>query len=79
MPRRSAVLSLADRHLTVEQIRAYLGVDSLHYLSLEGMLGCVSKPAGDYCTACFSGQYRLDVGAPVTKLSLERHQLKMFT
>jgi amidophosphoribosyltransferase len=70
---------LIANNRTVEQIRAYLGVDSLHYLSLEGMLGCVSKPAGDYCTACFSGQYRLDVGAPVTKLSLERHQLKMFT
>ena len=30
------------------------GVDSLHYLSLEGMLACVTKPADDYCTACFS-------------------------
>jgi len=63
---------------TVKQIAEYLGVDSLHYLSLEGMLGCVSNPPDHYCTACFSGKYRLNVEQPVTKLSLERHQLRMF-
>ena len=64
---------------TVEQIREFLNVDSLHYLSIEGMLQCVSRPKSEYCTACFSGEYRIEVGKPVTKLSLERHQLKMFT
>jgi amidophosphoribosyltransferase len=63
---------------TVEQVRDYLGVNSLHFLSLEGMLACVSRPADHYCTACFNGDYRIDVSIPVTKLSLERHQLKMF-
>lgn len=64
---------------TVEQIREFLNVDSLHYLSIEGMLQCVSRPKNQYCAACFSGEYRIEVGKPVTKLSLERHQLKMFT
>lgn len=41
----------------VEEIRRYLGVDSLGYLSLEGMLRCVSGPPTHYCTACFSGEY----------------------
>lgn len=63
----------------VDEIRDFLNVDSLYYLSLEGMLGCVNRPAGDYCTACFSGDYRLNVDKPVTKLGLERHQLKMFS
>jgi amidophosphoribosyltransferase len=64
---------------TPEQIAEYLGVESLHYLSLEGMLSCVSRPKDDYCTACFSGLYRINVDKPVNKLDLERHQLKMFT
>lgn len=64
---------------TVEQIREFLGVDTLHFLSLDGMLACVSKPKEHYCTACFSGKYRLNVDRPVSKLDLEQHQLKMFT
>ncbi len=63
---------------SVDEIRDYLGVDSLHYLSLEGMLACVRHPANHYCTACFSGQYPLPVDQPVTKFALERHQLRMF-
>lgn len=63
---------------SVEEIAEYLGVDSLAYLSLEGLLSCVSKPRESYCHACFSGDYRLDVDRPVNKLSLEVHQLRMF-
>jgi amidophosphoribosyltransferase len=63
---------------TVEQIREYLEVDSLHYLSIEGMLSCVKHPARNYCTACFSGQYPMPVDHPVSKFALERHQLRMF-
>ena len=63
---------------TVEQIREFLEVDSLHFLSLPGMLSCVNRPADNYCDACFSGNYRIAVDKPVTKLSLERNQLRMF-
>ena len=45
---------------TVEQIRQYLEVDSLQYLSIEGMLSCVRGRNSDYCTACFSGEYPTD-------------------
>jgi len=64
---------------SVEDIRAYLGVDSLHYLSLEGMLGCVRMAPEKYCTACFSGVYPVDVHEPVEKFAMERGQLRMFT
>lgn len=63
----------------VEEIAKFIGVDSMQYLSLEGMLGCVSLPQDHYCTACFSGQYRIEVEHPVSKLSLEPAQLRMFT
>lgn len=51
---------------TVEQVRAFLGVDSLAYLSLEGLLSCMDRAPGQYCTACFSGDYRIDVEHPTT-------------
>jgi amidophosphoribosyltransferase len=63
---------------SVEEIRDYLEVDSLHYLSLEGMLSCVKHDDRHYCTACWSGQYPMAVDQPVSKFGLERHQLKMF-
>ncbi len=40
-----------------EAIRKYFECDSVGYLSLEGMLKCVSFPKENYCTACWSGQY----------------------
>ncbi|MFH1419914.1 MAG: amidophosphoribosyltransferase [Planctomycetota bacterium] len=61
---------------TVEDIREYLEVDSVAYLSLEGMLSCAAKAADDYCTACFSGRYPMDVPQPVRKLGLERFPLQ---
>lgn len=43
---------------TVEEIRQHLDVDSLGYLSLEGMIGAVSEGEDtDFCHACFSGAY----------------------
>ncbi len=63
---------------TVEQIRDYLKVDSLTYLSLDGMLSCMTFPPESYCTACFSGNYAIPVDHQLTKFALERHQMKMF-
>ncbi|HWO55943.1 MAG TPA: amidophosphoribosyltransferase [bacterium] len=55
---------------TVEQIRAYLGVDSLGYLSLEGMLSLSSHPQNAFCTACFSGHYPTRINRHSGKLAL---------
>src|ERR687898_42605 len=46
---------IAATHST-EEIRQFLGVDSLGYLSLDGMLRAAGGPGG-FCHACFSGQY----------------------
>lgn len=64
---------------SVKKIRDYLGVDTLHYLSHKGMLACVKMAPEKYCTACFSGDYPIDVIEPVEKFALERSQLRMFT
>ncbi len=41
---------------SVAQMSQSLGVDSLGYLSLEGLRTCVEDPE-NYCTSCFDGQY----------------------
>jgi amidophosphoribosyltransferase len=63
---------------SVEDIRAFLGVDSLHYLTLDGMLSCMDRKATEYCTACWSGDYRIDLEHPITDIVAEREQLPMF-
>ncbi|MBK7405615.1 MAG: amidophosphoribosyltransferase [Phycisphaerales bacterium] len=63
---------------TVTQIQEFLGVDSLHYLSLEGMLACMKHRPEHYCTACWTGQYRLDPAKPETGPISEAGQLRMF-
>lgn len=42
---------------SIEEIREYLGADSLAYLSLEGLLNSVPNGRQGYCTACFTGKY----------------------
>jgi amidophosphoribosyltransferase len=63
---------------TVNEIKDFLEVDSLAYLSLDGMLGCMRLPRDQYCTACWSGEYKIPVDHPQSKFSFERDQLKMF-
>ncbi|HVP14635.1 MAG TPA: amidophosphoribosyltransferase [Terriglobales bacterium] len=55
---------------SVDEIRDYLGVDSLGYLSLEGLLSCESEP-GRFCRACFTGEYPVPVDPHSGKLDLE--------
>lgn len=45
---------------TISEIKDYLEADSLGYLTIPGMLSTVDNPE-DYCTSCFSGEYRTPV------------------
>ena len=60
----------ANKHGSVEAIAAWLGVDSLGYLSVEGMLDAVEEAHESrdrYCHACFSGAYPVPVETGVVK------------
>ncbi len=57
---------------SVEEIRDFIGADSLAYLSLDGMLSGVSGPRQSYCTACWTGEY------PVDPSKLDRRQQDLF-
>jgi len=53
---------IASNHSS-EEICGLIGADTLAYLSLDGLLGCLSDPAETYCTACWTGNYRVEVSA----------------
>jgi len=63
---------------SLDDIRDFLEVDSVGYLSLEGMLESVMLPNDHYCTACYSGEYRIPVKTAANKYSLERFQMQLF-
>jgi len=48
--------------MTPSQIRDHLGVDSLGYLSYDGMIRATGKPASDFTTHCFDGNYPIGIG-----------------
>ena len=53
-PRRSELIAATH---SLEEVRKYLGADSLSYLSLEGMLDSVGESRDAYCTSCYTGHY----------------------
>jgi amidophosphoribosyltransferase len=63
-------LLAADR--AVEQIRRFLEVDSLAYLSLDGVLEATGVDQAGFCTACLSGDYPTPLPSDRDKLLLER-------
>jgi amidophosphoribosyltransferase len=62
---------LIAARMSVAEIRRHVGVDSLGYLSLEGMLS-VLKDGGGFCTACWSGKYPVPVEDEFRKDQFER-------
>lgn len=62
---------LLAARMDVAEIARFLDVDSLGYLSLEGLVGATGAPDAGYCTACLSGEYPTDVSEAAGKLALE--------
>ena len=62
---------IASSH-SVEEIRRFIRVNSLGYLSLKGLKRCVAPREEEFCYACFTGDY------PIAPLQKERAQLNFF-
>lgn len=58
-------------HHTVDEVKNYIGLDSLNYLSLEGMLEATRLDHTGFCLACFDGNYPIDPEEGLSKLCLE--------
>jgi amidophosphoribosyltransferase len=47
---------------TIEEIREYIGVTGLHYLSIDGLVRAIGLPRENLCSSCFTGEYPIDLG-----------------
>ena len=56
----------------VDQIAHYLGLDSLYYLSLEGMVRATGMTVDDFCLACFNAKYPVKPDLSFHKNALDR-------
>ncbi|HTL47219.1 MAG TPA: amidophosphoribosyltransferase [Verrucomicrobiae bacterium] len=57
---------------SMEEIKKFLDVESIGYLSLDGMLSAASHEKSLYCAACFTGHYPTPVSDEIDKLKLEK-------
>ncbi|VVB99693.1 Glutamine--fructose-6-phosphate aminotransferase [isomerizing] [uncultured archaeon] len=59
----------------VDKIAKEIGVDSLHYMDLEGLVKCIGIENGrkDLCMACLTGVYPTEYGQKLRVKALERH------
>jgi len=63
---------LIANQMSMEKICEYLGVDSLGYLDVEGMVRATGRPVNEFCLACFNGKYPLPVDPALDKFIMER-------
>ncbi len=59
---------------SVEEIADFVGLDSLSYLSLEGLFKAMPLPREEFCTACFNGAYPISIPKGMGKHTLERSE-----
>jgi amidophosphoribosyltransferase len=71
-PRRAELIAATH---TLEEIRKYIGADTLGYLSLEGLLGSVGSARKSYCTSCYTGEY--PVAFPRDQAAYQQLALKL--
>jgi amidophosphoribosyltransferase len=64
---------LIAARMTVKELETFLGLDSLHYLSLDGLLTATGMPHPEthFCKACFDGCYPVDFDQQLSKHCLE--------
>lgn len=57
---------------TVEEIKRFIGLDSLGYLSVEGLIEGTGTDGNNFCLACFTGNYPVEYDPGLSKYCFER-------
>jgi len=68
--------NLLANQLSGKQIREYLGVDSIGYLDIDGMVRATGLPKDHFCLACFNSDYPMPVDPELDKFIMERRQAR---
>jgi amidophosphoribosyltransferase len=63
---------LLAANLEIDEIRSYLNVDSLAFITLDRLIASTGTSGSGFCDACFTGNYPIPVQLQLDKLSLER-------
>jgi len=66
-PRREELIGANN---SVEEIRQFLGADSLGYLSLKSLRAALGDTEGKFCTSCYTGSYPTEL----VQLEVEAHR-----
>jgi amidophosphoribosyltransferase len=70
-PRREELIAAQN---SVEEIRRFLGADSLGYLSLESLRAAVDDQERKFCTSCYTGTYPTSYPTELVQLEAEAHR-----
>src|SRR5690606_38792252 len=62
--RRSDLLA---HNMTVEEIRDYLNVDSLAFITLDRLVASTGTSGAGFCDACFTGNYPIEIPVSLSK------------
>ncbi|MGA8655357.1 MAG: amidophosphoribosyltransferase [Chthoniobacterales bacterium] len=68
--------NLMANQCSEDEICDYLGVDSIGYLDIEGMVRATGLPKNEFCLACFNSDYPVPVDPELDKFIMERRQTR---
>jgi len=66
--------NLLANQCSMDQIREYLGADSIGYLDTDSMVRATGQSGNNFCMACFNGDYPVPVDPELDKYIMERRQ-----
>ena len=66
--------NLLANQCSMEEIRRYLGADSIGYLSVDGMVRATAQAKENFCLACFNGEYPVPFDPTLDKFIMERRR-----
>jgi amidophosphoribosyltransferase len=69
--------NLLANQCSLDQIREYLGADSIGYLDVDSMVRATQQAQNGFCLACFTGEYPVPFDPKLDKFVMERRQSRM--
>jgi amidophosphoribosyltransferase len=68
--------NLLANQCSMDQIREYLGADSIGYLDTEAMVRATAQSPNDFCMGCFTGKYPVAVDPKLDKFVMEQRSTR---
>jgi amidophosphoribosyltransferase len=66
---------LLAANMTIDEMRDYLGADSLAYINIDRLIDATGAPGAGFCDACLTGLYPIDVPVGLRKHVLEKNDM----